>query len=213
MPAKNTVKEYKENTYYHIYNRGVARQKIFLDKNDYKKILSYLKLYLTPFDLEKQSIKVSPTKMLKNYYGEITLLTYCLMPNHFHLDIIPMNQEVIPKFMRQMTNAYTEYFNKKYDRVGPLLQGRYKSILLDSEECAVHVHRYIHLNPLRAGLVKSLGGWTWSSYGEYKSLGKSGDDLCVRNRILSRFRDFSDYKKFLLSEISEREDLKVLEID
>ena len=141
------------------------------------------------------------------------LQTYCLMPNHFHLDIIPMNQEVIPKFMRQMTNAYTEYFNKKYDRVGPLLQGRYKSILLDSEECAVHVHRYIHLNPLRAGLVKSLGGWTWSSYGEYKSLGKSGDDLCVRNRILSRFRDFSDYKKFLLSEISEREDLKVLEID
>ena len=76
MPAKNSLKEYSPDSYYHVYNRGVAKQNIFLDQQDYKTFLSYLKLYLTPANLQGQSLQVAPSKKLKNYTQELKLLAY-----------------------------------------------------------------------------------------------------------------------------------------
>jgi putative transposase len=195
MPAKNTVKEYKENTYYHIYNRGVARQKIFLDKNDYKKILSYLKLYLTPFDLEKQSIKVSPTKMLKNYYGEITLLTYCLMPNHFHLLVNQKNSFGIAEFMKSLSMKYSIYFNRKYNRTGPLYEDRYKAVEVVSEGQLIYLTKYIHRNPNDILPAKTrLAGYKYSSYGNYL---KEFSQSWVNTDIVLEYFKNSPYKDFV----------------
>src|SRR3990170_2216093 len=98
MPAKNRIKEYSENSYYHIYNRGVEKRLIFLDQQDYGVFLSYLKEYLLPKNEKelfsrlsnptlspKEKDKILKLLRLNNFAGEITLLAYCLMPNHFHL--------------------------------------------------------------------------------------------------------------------------------
>src|SRR3990167_3190444 len=85
MPPKNSIKEYESGAYYHIYNRGVEKRPIFLDGQDYKVFLSYLKLYLSDPDLQGRTLKISPSRLVKNYSDQIDLLCYCLMPNHFHL--------------------------------------------------------------------------------------------------------------------------------
>ena len=86
MPQKNSRKEYGAGGYYHIYNRGVERRNIFLDEQDYKVFLGYMKIYLEKNDLQGQALQeqVPPSKMLKNFADQVDLLAYCLMPNHFH---------------------------------------------------------------------------------------------------------------------------------
>ena len=92
MPAKNSLKNYSPEAYYHVYNRGVAKQPIFLDEQDFKTFLSYLKFYLTTPNLQGLSLKVAPSRKLKNYTDQIKSLAYCLMPNHFHFFIFQKKQ-------------------------------------------------------------------------------------------------------------------------
>lgn len=148
MPSRNIIKEYKENAYYHIYNRGVDKRTIFSDKNDYKKFLGYLKFYLSPIDLQGQTLKVAPSRALKNYTDYIQLLTYCLMPNHFHLLIHQTIALAIAGFMQSLCTKYSIYFNKKSNRSGPLFQGRYRAVEVTSEEQLIYLTKYIHRNPI-----------------------------------------------------------------
>lgn len=151
MPPKNSIKQYEEGAFYHIYNRGVEKRSIFLDDQDYKVFLSYLKLYLVDPALQGSPLQVSPSKQLKNYAGEIELHCYCLMPNHFHLLVRQNSQMAIKSFMMSLATKYSIYFNKKYKRVGRLFQGIYKAVKVDSEEQLVHLSKYIHLNSAVAG--------------------------------------------------------------
>ena len=96
MPSKNVIKEYESGASYHIYNRGVDKGLIFREDKDYKTFLSYLKLYLS---LQGLSLKEFPSRKLKNYFGEIELLCYCLMPNHFHLLIKQASDHGIDHFL------------------------------------------------------------------------------------------------------------------
>ncbi len=161
MPAKNSRKQYLENGYYHIYNRGVEKRIIFLDKQDYAVFLSYLKEYLlkrNEKELQKKladsnTLWIEKDKILRclrmnNFYDEIILLAYCLMPNHFHFFIKQKNAGSIDKFMNSLCTRYTMYFNRKYKRVGSLYQGVYKAILLTSEAHFLHLSRYIHRQAL-----------------------------------------------------------------
>ncbi|MBU1084777.1 MAG: transposase [Candidatus Beckwithbacteria bacterium] len=150
MPGKNTLKYYKKNSYYHIYNRGVAKTNIFLDKQDYKVFLSYLKIYLTAIDLQGETLQVSPSKMLKNFSEEMDLVAYCQMPNHFHLLIYQQQKHSINYFMRSLATKYSMYFNAKYKRVGSLFQGVYKAVKVDSEEQLIYLSKYIHRNPFES---------------------------------------------------------------
>ena len=157
MPAKNSIKQYLENGYYHIYNRGVEKRTIFLDSQDYAVFLSYLKSYLLPKKEKKLMEKLShPTiscrerdKILRelrlnNFYNDIHLLAYCLMPNHFHFLIKQAKAESIDRFMNSLCTRYTMYFNRKYKRVGSLYQDVYKAVLVSSEPQLLHLTRYIH---------------------------------------------------------------------
>src|SRR3989344_616327 len=142
MPSRNILKMYVKDSYYHIYNRGVAKQKIYLDSQDYKVFLNYLKeaLTLSPdlkftktsFTLQGRTFKGVPRRV-KNFQEEIELVAFCLMPNHFHLLIRQNAKESMLHFMRSIITRYAQYFNKKYDRVGPVFQGRYKAILIKDD--------------------------------------------------------------------------------
>ncbi|OGD86855.1 hypothetical protein A2870_01610 [Candidatus Curtissbacteria bacterium RIFCSPHIGHO2_01_FULL_41_11] len=157
MPAKNSVKIYLENGYYHIYNRGTGKNEIFIDPEDYKVFLHYLEKYLDPS---------SQHSMAK----EVKLLAFCLMPNHFHLFVLQLSRNGITKLMRAVSTCYAMFFNKKYEKSGTIFQGIYKAALIESDPQFLHISRYIHLNP--RSFIKDWENYPYSSYkfyvGEHK---------------------------------------------
>lgn len=184
MPSKNIIKTYIENGFYHVYNRGVEKRTIFLEEQDYKVFLSYLKIYLTP---KEESIKdilnikdhnsrnfesknkiITEIYTLNNFFDKIELISYVLMPNHFHLELKQKNKKEIESFMRSLVTKYSKYFNKKYGRIGPLFQGRYKAVLIQNTEYLLYLSKYIHLNPIEL-LINGqlLTDYPWSSYPTY----------------------------------------------
>ena len=163
MPAKNTIKLYLSGGYYHIYNRGVEKRSVFSDRDDYTRFLHFLKLYLSPAeDLRKEFPLLRSHIVQNNLNAEVELLAFCLMPNHYHLLVKQNQKDGITKLTRALITSYSMYFNKKYERVGPLFQGIYKAANIDSDEYLLHVSRYIHLNPIARGI--SLDEFEWSSY-------------------------------------------------
>lgn len=210
MPSKNVIKTYSPQSYYHLYNRGVAKAKIFLDSQDYKTFLSYLKLYLTPV-IVNQSI--APSKQLKNFFGELSLLCYCLMPNHFHLLAFQKNAAAITCFIRSLMIKYSRYFNTKYHRVGPIFQGKLKAVSVTSEEQFIFLSKYIHRNPSNILPARSdLAGYKYSSYQNY--LGLFNQSWLNTGEILSYFskgKPTSSYKKFV-EEIDETDLIRIKDL-
>lgn len=176
MPAKNIIKPYLENGYYHIYNRGVEKRTIYTDEKDHAIFLGYLKSYLSPppklvdikqpFTLQGYSFQGVPHQR-KNYHQEIELLAYCLMPNHFHLLIWQKSPHGIDHFMRSLGTRYVINFNKRHNRVGALFQNTYKAVLVKEEAYLLHLSRYIHRNPTELGMKLTQAH---SSYPEYLGL-------------------------------------------
>lgn len=173
MPGKNVIKTYIKDGYYHVYNRGVEKRIIFNDTQDYKVFLNYLKSYLSPppnpkkllksFTLQGSTFKGAP-RQPKNFFGEIELVAYCLIPNHFHFLIKQNSEAAMKQFMQSLSTRYSMYFNKKYKRVGPLFQGIYKAALISDDVYLLHLSRYIHINPLE--YISSLTD-AYSSYPDY----------------------------------------------
>lgn len=173
MTAKNRYKTYVDNTYYHVYNRGVEKRQIFLDDQDYGVFISYLKFYLMPPPDQNNprgpSPRLSPAQQLSNHHNKISLIAYCLMPNHFHLAIKQTNQDSMTNFVRALSTRYSMYFNKRYERVGSLFQGRYKAVLVDNEMQFLYLTKYIHRNPLDLPgyTPENLIDYPYSSYRNY----------------------------------------------
>jgi putative transposase len=213
VPSKNVIKTYAENTHYHIFNRGVEKKRIFYDRNDYTKFLYYLKIYLSPLEsLDKEKLLLRANLINNNLSGEIDLLAYCLMPNHFHFLVKQNTKDGITKLMRQLTTAYSMYFNKRYNRIGPLFQGIFKACPVESDEYLLHLSRYIHLNPAERGV--SPADFEWSSYPYY--LGNNPPHWLKPKSILAFFKGSKlnknydgSYKKFIEDNQKESEDLKI----
>ena len=197
MPSKNTIRSYIENGYYHIYNRGVEKRRIFLDADDYKRFILYLKLYLSPIEsLTSENAELRGYFIKNNLFDQLELLAFCLMPNHFHLLMRQKNIDSITKFMQRLSTAYTMYFNMKYDRVGSLFQGRYKACIVENDEYLLHLSRYIHLNPHERGV--SLFDFPWSSYSSF--IGNITYEWLKPQFILNYFSKNNDsltYKSFV----------------
>ena len=150
MPSKNIVKNYLENSYYHIYNRGVEKRDIFLNKQDCVVYQRYLKLLLgDPEEIKNIQIPRIQTFLKNNMYKEVELLAFALMPNHIHLLVKQTRKDSIVKFMKRLTTSYVMYFNRKYNRVGALFQNVYKAALIENDPYLLHLSRYIHLNPTK----------------------------------------------------------------
>lgn len=208
MPARYSVKSYEENGVYHIFNRGVDKRNIFVDGQDYKTFLYFLKIYLSsPEDLKKgfNPQQYTAIQMRQNFFDRIELLAYCLMPNHFHLLIKQKGIYDVTEFMRCLATNYSMYFNKNHDRTGSLFQGIFKAVSVKDDDYLLHLSRYIHLNPveLKGFNPFNLQNYDFSSYQEY--LGKRNTKWIKPKFILECFqseqeallKDYSSYKSFV----------------
>jgi putative transposase len=136
--------------YYHIYNRGNSKQKIFNDNEDYFRFMSLLYACnsnnnFRVFTLAKEE---SPYDFERNKQI-ISIGAYCLMPNHFHIIITQIENNGISKFMQKVTTAYVMYYNKKYKRTGGLFEGKFKSQHASDDRHLKYLFSYIHLNPIK----------------------------------------------------------------
>jgi len=220
MPSRNILKPYLENGYYHIYNRGVEKRVIFTDKQDESVFLSYLKEYLTPKDTDEltkvlvdpessvnQKAEAAKLIRMNNFYNEIMLLAYCLMPNHFHFLVKQNRERSIEKFMRSLSTRYVQYFNRKHDkRVGGLFQDAYKAVLVESNEQLLHLSRYIHRNPLSKGVTLKESPRP-SSYNNY--LGFIRQEWVKPEEVLTYFAKsgINSYQAFVESNEYEEKSL------
>jgi len=135
-----------EGAFYHVTARGNERRKIFLSPTDYEKYLSYLTDAVHKFGM--------------------VLHAFVLMANHYHL-IVESPKANLSAFMQALNSAYTTYFNIKRGRAGHLFQGRYKAILVDADNYLLELSRYIHLNPVRAGMAEKPEDYPYSSLRPY----------------------------------------------
>lgn len=135
-----------EGALYHVVTRGNQRQRVFKGRDDYERYLKILETY----------------KIQYHYF----LYAYVLMGNHVHL-LIETKETPLSKIIQGINQSYTIYFNKRYRMVGHLFQGRYKAILCEKDAYLLSLVKYIHLNPIRARVVKSLEEYPWSSHRYY----------------------------------------------
>ena len=181
--------------YYHVFNRGVEKRSLFLDRRGYKRLLETLIYYQQINPPSKFSLS---HKRTTNVSKMVEVVSYCLMPNHFHLLLKQVTENGISTFLRKSLNSYTKYFNIKYERVGPLFQGQFKAVRIETDEQLIHVSRYIHLNPVVGHLVKNLRSYEWSSYAEY--LGEK-NGICDKREVLNFFKRGKDYEQFVLDQV------------
>jgi putative transposase len=173
--------------YYHIYNRGNSKQKIFLSKKDYERFIALLYGTNTNerfnfFDLRKGG-GIFSKEIEKKL---VSIGTYCLMPNHFHLLITPLSEEGLSKFMQKLSTAYSMYFNETHKRTGGLFEGKFKSQHISSDRQLKYNFSYIHLNPVK--LIDSK----WKENG-IKNLETTFEYLC--SYPYSSFLDYLGNKR------------------
>lgn len=195
MPAKNIVKTYVKDAHYHVYNRGVDKRIIFLDEQDCVVFLRYLRLYLLPIKELKKEILAGRTKarfINLNLSRDVSLLSFALMPNHFHLLLKQNSSDGITKLMKRIATAYVMYFNKKYKRIGPLFQNIYKSCLIDTDPYLLHLSRYIHINPTMIK-YQNINFMEFSSYPYY--INKRQANWIKTSEILDYFNNSREKKQ------------------
>ena len=208
---------------YHILNRGVDKRKIFLDVQDHLRFIhdlfefndedsvntafhSFKRKYGEYYDVRRRNIGVikkerKPRKML------VDILTFCLIPNHYHLLLIPRVQNGIALFMKKLNGGYAKYFNARYERKGTLFEGRYKKVIIKDEAHFIHLPYYIHLNPLDlitpewrerklsnfTKAMKFLDSYRWSSHLDYAGE-KNFPSVTQRDFLLEFFGGHKQYK-------------------
>ncbi len=196
-------KQFGQGGFYHIYNRGNNKQDIFLDDDDRKSFIFRLREALYPQFINSRR-KPLPS-------GSFSLLSYCLMPNHFHLLVTQNLSTSVSELLKKVCTGYSKFFNKKHERVGHLFQDQYKAIKVANDSYLTWVSAYIHQNPKIAGLVEKLDDYPWSSYLDYLGLRKG--TLCSKDLILGMFKSSDEYKKFVensYEQIKQRKDIQAL---
>jgi len=201
--------------FYHVFNRGIARAPTFMSIANYKQAmlaLSYYRFLNPPMSLSRfKKLAVEERRKLLDDLQEtkkfIEIVSFVLMPNHFHFLIKQIRDNGISKFISQFTNSYTRYFNTVFDRVGPLFQGVFKSVHIETNEQLLHVSRYIHLNPVASNVirVKDLFFYPWSSFPDYLD---SKSSLVWMEPVLGQFKTHQAYKKFVLDQVDYAKELE-----
>ena len=177
--------------YYHVYSRGNNRQVIFWARENYLFFLRRMRDY---FLYEQPKAGGPEVSKASGLWPAISVIAYCLMPNHFHLLLQP-HDDSLSRRMQRLLISYTKAINERFDRVGALFQGQFQAIRVDSDEYLLHLSRYIHLNPVAAGLVQRPEAWEFSSYREFVGLRKGS--LVRPEIILGQFSVLSEYRQFV----------------
>jgi putative transposase len=169
--------------FYHITSRGNERKNIYSADSDKKRFLEYLKAAHDRF--------------------KIMIHAYCLMPNHYHF-LMETPMANLSRSMQFLNSSYTTYYNKKRKRIGHLFQGRYKAILVDKDSYLETLSRYIHLNPVRAHLVKQPEDYLWSSYRYYLSSDKIPEFLNTKFTLSLFSSNKGEYKDFVEEGLNQK---------
>ncbi len=215
MHMKNRdYKIFARDNFYHVFNRGNGKQDIFLDREDYLFFLKRLKENLFPELQEGAPLAPRAYKRKLLPADSFVLVSYCLMPNHFHF-LIRQNTELpISKLVLKLCTSYSIYFNKKYDHIGHVFQDQFKAIRIEDDSYLLWLSAYVHQNPKVAGLVSNLEQWEYSSYLDF--IGKRSGKLCLKDQILNNFSGVNDYKDFVdqaFEKIKQRKDNQNLLLD
>ena len=196
---------------YHVFNRGVERRPIFTNKREYERMVESMRYYrfanvpmrysqLITLPDEKQKQVWDRLKTRDNY--EVILIAYVLMPNHFHIVLKQINDQGVSRFLSNISNSFTKYFNTKHQRPGPLLQGPFKAVRVETDEQLLHLTRYVHLNPVASFLIEpeELDNYPWSSLPEYLTIPHK-EFLCDTTFIGNFFPKKDQYRVFVYDQI------------
>ncbi len=174
--ARRTV-EFSEGSFYHVYNRGVGRQDIFLTPDNYEFVMRKLSVYS-----DELAVKV---------------VACCLMPNHYHFLLHQTGVQPAGLLAQRVFNSYTKALNKSLTRTGTLFESPYKAKRVDKNEYLSHLCWYVHSNPVSAGLVNGIADWAYSNYLE--CVGKRRIWPCDSASIEEFFGSLSGYEEFVRS--------------
>lgn len=188
-----------EGETYHIFNKTCYDLPLFKSKHEFSIFLEAAHYYLQP----NPPVKFSKYRKNKKRYNIdfsrklVTLICFCLMPNHFHFILRQELEKGIETFIRRLCNSYAHYFNTKYETAGSLFHGSFKSVRIENDEQLIHLSRYIHLNPVTAYLVENPEDYPFSSYSTY--LEKKQFNFVDPSLVLNQFESPKDYKRFVLA--------------
>jgi len=178
-----------EDEIYHVFNRGVDGRAIFKQQADLERFfdgLNNLNTIESVGHLARCRNPVSTRKLVE-------LIAYDLNPNHFHLILKQIAERGIERYMHRLSVSHSKYFNLKYSRVGTLFQGRFKAILVDTNDYLLHLSVYVNLNDrahARGGKLK-LSKSSWEEY-----VGEVREEFCAKSIILDQFKNKKEYRKF-----------------
>lgn len=203
------------NQVYHVFNRSIARLPIFIEKNDYERVLDLINYYR----FSKPPLRFSHYKRLsieqkvefkKSFMIDensmLEILAYCIMPNHFHFLLKPKKDNAVSDFMRNLQNSYSKYFNTKRERTGSLFQFMFKAVRMETDQQLLHVSRYIHLNPVTSYLreIEDLEFYEWSSFKDYVF---NTNSFVNKEMVLGGFKSEQDYRKFVFDQAEYQREL------
>lgn len=203
---------FPESKIFHIFNRSISGYKVFRHDKVFQRFLETLDYYNSlevkpklSFVKNKKMYQFDSLFAIKNK-AVVKFLSYCLMPDHYHLLIKILVSNALSKYINDVENSFTRYFNTKFKRKGPLWEGPFKAVLIRTNEQTLHVSRYIHLNPTSDGLVENPEDWEYSSYKQIITqpflLKKQLKEISISNPLA--------YKKFVDNHKDYQRQLKLI---
>jgi len=211
------LENFAENEHYHIFSRGTNKENIFIDDRDKARFI----FLITHFQSPTRSYNVAwytDNFIKKGVFGtkeerindllkdrSIELVSFALMPNHFHLLVRNLDEGIVSVYMHRVLTAYSKYFNSKYNRKGHVFEAPFKAVRVKNNTQLLHLSAYIHKNPKELpGFKNSYNKYPFSSYQDYIGTNRWGNFLSTKI-VSKQFKDKSKYKNFVTSSMAKEE--------
>jgi len=206
--------EFQNGSFYHVYNRGIDKRRVFLESQDFERFYTGMKefntinpigsLYLLNINRKKENLSGPTAKdsEIKEAGDKpeklVDIIAYSLLPNHYHILIKQLADNGISEYIKRLAGGYTWYFNNRYERSGPLFAGKFKAVHVYSDEYLMQLSAYINGN-VEIHKISGCFDWKWSSLKHY--VNQNNSDICNKSIILNDFSDIEEYNKILMEVI------------
>src|SRR3989304_8498757 len=193
------------NHVYHIFTRSIANFKVFNTPEDFLRMIELIQFFsldkppskfsnfLKLDEVQENGFQVPFDKIASDQEKIVSIIAYCLMPTHIHLVLKQLKNGGITKYMKNLLDSYSRFFNVRHKRKGPLWEGRFNSKFVETYNLLLHLTRYLHLNPVTAGIVNKPEDWKYSSYSEFISTSEL--HICMFDDLMEITP--AKYKKFV----------------
>lgn len=201
---------------YHIFNKSIAGFVIYNSEFEYSRFINLIKYYRHKQPPVRYSRLIEYSNILQNNIIEslpsndklVEIISYCIMPTHFHIILKQLKKHGISNFINNIGNSYTHYFNNIHKRKGPLWVGPFKNVLVSTDDQLLHLTRYIHLNPTSSNLVSNPNEWVYSSYKEFINKEVNQDNFCQYQKYLDITP--GKYQSFCEEYIDDQKELSII---